>query len=96
MIYKFKILDKHETQSFDDEGNLNIKPFGEWLTFNVCLNLKEVTIVSFRSYILFDEDNTPKEVTKVYLSDGSFVFASNKYDTFEKNFIDNYLPLFNS
>ena len=43
-----------------------------------------------------DSELNPTQCTRVYLSDGSTVFAVSKYDTFKKNFIENYLPLFNS
>ena len=43
---------------------------------------------------LVDENDFPKEVTKVILSDGSFVFASNKFETFKKNYLEEYIPLF--
>jgi hypothetical protein len=93
-LFKFRIVDKHETQSFDENGTLICLPFGEWLYFNLAIETAEVTIVSFRSYILFDNEDNAKEVTKVYLSDGSYVFASNKFETFEKNYVENYIPLF--
>jgi hypothetical protein len=93
-LFTFRIVDKHETQSFDESGSLISLPFGEWLYFNLALETAEVVIVSFRSYILFDNNDNPKEVTKVYLSDGSYVFASNKFETFKKNYTEEYVPLF--
>ena len=93
-LFTFRIVDKHETQSFDESGALISVPFGEWLYFNLALETAEVVIVSFRSYILFDNADNPKEVTKVYLSDGSYVFASNKFETFKKNYLEEYVPLF--
>jgi len=62
--------------------------------FNFALETAEVVIVAFRSYVLFDAEGNPKECTKVYLSDGSILFAVNKFDTFEKNYLENYIPLF--
>jgi hypothetical protein len=93
-LFTFRIVDKHESQSFDENGTLICLPFGEWLYFNLAIETAEVVIVSFRSYILFDENENAKEVTKVYLSDGSYVFASNKFETFKKNYIEEYVPLF--
>lgn len=92
--FKFRIYDKHEKQDFDGEGNLIITPFDEWLPFTFIIDINEVRITAFRSYVLFSIDETPVEVTKVFLNDGSFVFAVNKIDTFEKNYKDNYLSLF--
>lgn len=93
-IFKFRIYDKHENQSFDEGGDIIIKPFDEWVTFTFIMDVNELRIIAFRSYVLFTEDNTPIECTKVFLTDNSFVFAVNKIDTFEKNYKENYLNLF--
>lgn len=93
-LFKFRIIDKHETQEFGEYGELICKPFGDWLAFNFALETSENTIVAFRGYVLFDAEGNPKECTKVYLSDGSILFAVNKFDTFEKNYLENYIPLF--
>ena len=93
-LFKFRIIDKHETQEFDEFGSLICKPFGDWLAFNFALETSELTIVGFKSYVLFDAEGNPKECTKVYLSDGSILYAVNKFDTFEKNYTENYIPLF--
>lgn len=93
-LFKFRIIDKHETQEFNEDGQLICMPNGEWLVFNFALETSETVIISFRSYILFDSGGNPKECTKVYLSDGSYLFAVNKFDTFEKNYLENYIPLF--
>jgi hypothetical protein len=69
-------------------------PNGDWALFNFALETSETVIISFRSYVLFDSEGNPKECTKVYLSDGSYLFAVNKFDTFEKNYLENYIPLF--
>lgn len=94
-LFKFRIIDKHENQDFDEYGCIIAKPFGEWAFFNFALETSETVITSFRSYVLFDSEGNPKECTKVFLSDGSFLFAVNKFDTFEKNYTENYIPLFN-
>ena len=93
MIFKFRIYDKHETITFDEEGVI-VKPFDDWVTFTFVIDVNEIRITAFRSYVLFTEDNTPIECTKVFLNDGSFVFATNKIDTFERNYRDGYLNLF--
>lgn len=93
-LFKFRIIDKHENQEFDDYGGIIGKPFGDWAVFNFALETAEVVIVAFRGYVLFDSEGNPKECTKVYLSDGSVLFAVNKFDTFEKNYTENYTPLF--
>ena len=93
-LFEFRIIDKHETQEFDDNGSLICKPSGEWLVFDFALEISEVTIISFRTYILFDQNDNIKECTKVILSDGSYLFAVNKYNTFKRKYNEVYLPLF--
>lgn len=92
-LFKFRIYDFHDKQTIED-GEVLFTPFGEFGTFYLAIETAEVTITSFRSYVLFDSEDLPHECTKVYLSDGSFVFATNKFETFEKNFIEVYTPLF--
>lgn len=92
--YKIRIYDKHERQEFGEFGELICKPFGDWLPFPFSFETAELTILAFRGYVLFDAEDNPKECTKVYLSDGSILFAVNKFDTFEKNYLENYIPLF--
>ena len=58
--------------------------------------ISETWITSYRKYTLFDSDKNPKECTRVYLSDGTVVFAASKYKDFKVNFTENYLPLFKS
>jgi hypothetical protein len=58
------------------------------------INVNYIEITSFRSYILFDTDLNPTPCTKVFLSDGSFVFAVNKLETFALNYLNDYVPLF--
>jgi hypothetical protein len=95
MIYSFKIYDCHEKQSFAEDGFTSI-PFDWWHKFELTILLTDTWITGFREYTLFDDDSNPTECTKVYLSDGTIVFAVNKYETFKKNFTENYLPLFKS
>ena len=94
-LYDFRIYDYHERQSVED-NNVQFTPFGDFGTFYLAIETAEIVITSFRSYVLFDKQDLPIECTKVYLSDGSFVFATNKYDTFKKNYLENYVPLFDT
>ena len=94
LIYKIRIYDIHWKQSYNEYGQLVSTPLDEdWKPFHLVINLIWVEITSFQSYILFDSENNPTEVTKVFLSDGREVFATNKFETFEKNFESEYLPL---
>ena len=86
MIHSFKIYDTHEIQSFSNDNRLNINVFDYWHKFELSIVHDDLFITSFREYTLFDSDKNPTECTKVYLSDGSFVYAVNKYDTFKKNY----------
>jgi hypothetical protein len=85
-LFEFKIYDTHEVQSFDADNALNIKVFSYWHKFNLTLASDYLWITSYREYTLFDTDYNPTECTKVYLSDGTFVYAVLKYDTFDKNY----------
>jgi len=96
MIYNFKIYDCHEKQNFCEDGTFITEPFDWWHKFELTIFLQDTWITGFREYTLFDSELNPTQCTRVYLSDGSTVFAVSKYDTFKKNFIENYLPLFNS
>ena len=86
MLYSFKIYDTHEIQSFESDNTLNIKVIDYWHKFDLTISHEDLWITSFREYTLFDEDSNPTECTKVYLSDGSFVYAVVKYETFKKNY----------
>ncbi len=94
--FKFRILDYHEDISFTDEGDmLAIPRLNEGLkSFHFVIDVNEMRINAFRSYTILDSENNPTEVTKVFLSDGSFVFAANKIETFEQNYKEDYLSLF--
>ena len=85
-LFEFKIYDTHEFQSFDSDNTLIIKVFSYWHEFFLTLSIEDLWITSYREYTLFDNDYNPTECTKVYLSDGSFIYAVNKYDTFDKNY----------
>jgi hypothetical protein len=86
MLYSFKIYDTHEHQFFDNDNSLNIKVLDYWNKFDLTISHNDLWITSFREYVLIDENSNPTECTKVYLSDGSFVYAVVKYDTFKKNY----------
>jgi hypothetical protein len=86
-LFEFKIYDTHEIQSFDADNSLSIKVISYWHKFSLTLSIDDLWITSYREYTLFDIDENPTECTKVYLSDGSFVYATLKYETFDKNYI---------
>jgi len=90
LIFTFKIFDIHEVQYFED-AELKVRPLGEieWKRFDFLINTKEVQIMGFRSYVLFEGDN-PTNCTKVFLSDGTFVYACLNFDTFKKKYEDEY------
>lgn len=92
--FKFRIYDVHHTLKVV-EGELERIPLdGDLKTFHMVIDTEEITIVAFRSDTLLDSDNNPTEFTRVYLSDGSLLFAASKLETFEKNYREEYLPLF--
>ena len=86
-LFEFKIYDTHEVQSFDSENIISIKVFSYWHKFSLTICIEDLWITSYREYTIFDNDYNPTECTKVYLSDGSFVYAVLKYETFDKNYI---------
>lgn len=88
-MFKFKIYGKHERQEFSEEGELIFTPISEeWHKFDQLIDLDYVTILSFRSYVLFDSEENPTPCTMVCLSDGSILFAVNKVETFEANYLE--------
>lgn len=91
--FKFKIYDVHEVQSFNEEG-ITSKPFAWWFAFWLLIDISEITITSFREYVLFDTDENPTKCTKVFLSDGTYVFAIDKFSKFEQSYNEVYLDLF--
>jgi hypothetical protein len=94
-LFKFNIYDLHDKPSIIEEELWFIPDEIEWKVFKLYIDIDFVQITSFRSYALFSGEEV-KEVTKVYLSDGSVVFAVNKIETFESNYIKNYLGLIHS
>jgi hypothetical protein len=63
-------------------------------SFHMVIDVNEVRIVAFRSDVIMDDEDNPTEITKVFLSDGSCLFAANKIDAFESNYREKYLTLF--
>ena len=94
-LFKFKIYDLHEKPTIIEDELWFVPDEIEWKVFTLFIDIDFVQIISFRSYALFSGDEV-KEVTKVFLSDGSVVFAVNKIETFESNYIKNYLGLIHS
>jgi hypothetical protein len=90
--FKFKIYDLHEKPTIIEDELWFIPDEIEWKVFILYIDIDFVQITSFRSYALFSGDEV-KECTKVFLSDGSAVYAMNKIDTFEANYTNIYMPL---
>jgi hypothetical protein len=86
-LFEFKIYDTHESQSFDVDGAINIKVISYWHSFKLTISTDDLWITSYREYVLIDDENNSTQCTKVYLSDGSYVYAVLKYDTFDKNYL---------
>lgn len=98
MLFKFQIYDIHEKQVFEDQ-EVHYVPLEKELDYKIfviVLDIRHVRITGFRSYVLFDDDNNPTNCTKVFLSDGSVVFAKLNFDTFEKKIVDEYLTMVES
>jgi hypothetical protein len=87
-MFEFKIYDIHVKQKFDDLGELYTHPQDgiNWLTFDFAVDLNQIKIDCFRAFVLFDDEDTPINCTKVHLGDGSFVYAKVNYETFKKNY----------
>lgn len=94
-LFKFRIYDVHKTYSFDESGHFVLTANdSELKVFHYYLETDEKQIESFRSDVLIDSDNNATEFTKVTLNTGEILFAAMKVDTFESNYIKDYLPLF--
>ena len=91
-LFKFKIYETHEHPAIIEDELWFIPTEIVWNVFTLYIDVDFVQITSFKSYALFSGEEV-KECTKVYLSDGSLVFAVNKVDTFESNYIKNYMSL---
>lgn len=94
-LFKFRIYDVHKTYSFDESGNFILTANDtELKVFHYYLETDEKQIESFRSDVLIDSDNNATEYTKVTLTSGEILFAAMKVDTFESNYIKDYLSIF--
>jgi hypothetical protein len=90
-IFRFTIYDKHEKQIFVN-GRQRIRLLDEtdesWPKFSFFMDTDYIRVDAFREYILFDSAKNPIECTKVFLSDGSYVYAVVKPETFAKNYTE--------
>ena len=95
-LFKFRIIDYHNETILSDKGDIILKPIlADGLKyFHIVIDVADIRISAFRSDVIIDGDGNPTEVTKVFLSDGSFVLAANKLESFEANYRENYLTLF--
>lgn len=88
-LFKFKIFDKHERQVFVN-GRLRIRLLDDsdetWPKFDFYIDTEHIRIDGFREYVLFDSAKNPTRCVKVFLSDGSYVYAAYTIDTFVKNY----------
>jgi len=92
-LYKIRIYDLHEYPSvIEDELYFAPKEI-EWKVFHLIIDIDFIQITGFRSYALFDSNGEVSECTKVFLSDGSCVYATNKLETFEANYLKDYVQL---
>ena len=93
MILEFKIYDLHFDMKWQSEENdFFLQPHDglEWLPFNFAFNPEAVKIDCFRSFVLFNNED-PIECTKVYLSDGSVLYACMTYIQFRNFYNKQYL-----
>ncbi len=88
-MFKFKIYRNHEKQEVTEDGELICTPIStDWFKFDLMIDTGYIVITSLEEYILFDNDGNPTPCTKVYLSDGSIVFAVLKLGTFYDNYVE--------
>lgn len=92
-LYKLRIYDLHETPEVIEDELWFVPKEIEWKVFNLYIDIDFIQITGFRSYALFDKDCEVRECTKVFLSDGSVVYSTNKLETFEANYNNTYLGL---
>jgi len=95
-LFKFRILDYHKKDKLDENNEIYTMPLIEdgVKSFHLIIDVQYLWIVAFRSDVIIDDENNPIVGTRVYLSDGTAVFAVNNLETFEKNYKNDYLPLF--
>ena len=92
-LYKIRIYDLHETPEVIEDELFFVPKDIEWKVFHLNIDIDFIQITGFRSFALFDKDNNVQECTKVFLSDGSVVYATNSLSTFEANYKNDYLKL---
>jgi len=79
-----------------EEGEYVVEPFepdGEWHRFLFGFETDNVRIDYFEEYIIFNPDDTPQKCVKIYLSDGSFIHGRYSFESFEKLYNEQYIPL---
>lgn len=89
-LYKIRIYDLHEYPELMDNELWLVPKDIEWKVFHFVFDTAFINIVAFRSFALFGQDGEVTECTKVYLSDGQVLYATNKLETFEANYTNNY------
>lgn len=89
MLLRLRIFDKHEKQVFVN-GRQKIRLLDEtdetWQKFDIYIDTELIRIEAFREYLLFDTEKNPTQCTKVFLSDGSYVYAAYTAATFLKKY----------
>jgi hypothetical protein len=93
MIFRIKIWDRHEIQTFE-EGEKIVMPHEdtEWRAFTFGLEVDRIRIDYFRQYVLFNGED-PIPCVKIYLSDESVLFGRYSYGEFEKYYNEVYSKL---
>lgn len=95
-IFEFRCYEKHRTQTMHEESGLFVDaPHQDsgWRKFQFSLCVNRVCIDYFRADVIFDDDNMPIPCTRIYLSDGSFMFAELGYVAFRNIYLSEYLPI---
>ena len=93
LMYEIKIYDFHyKIENIDNEVRY-IPTDLELKKFDYSFDVSKIEIVDFRSYAFVDKDDNVTLCTKVFLSDEAVIYAVNQYDTFKKNYNENYLPI---
>lgn len=91
--FRFQIWDLHKTSAVSEDGELYWKILDDpkddnpWKKFKFVL-YSSITIDYFHETIIFQRD-LPIRCTKVFLSDGSVVFAVWQADTFDEKYSEN-------
>jgi hypothetical protein len=94
-LFKIKLWDKHEIQTFNEEGK-NVMPHPEddvWHKFIFFLETDRIRIDYFKEYVLFDSNMDLQPCVKIYLNDNTTLLGRYSYTAFEKYYNEVYLPL---